>query len=78
MQAFAVSGAALVGLTALARMAMFVPPPAGQDSVEGTLSRRTSCGRTTCEGDGSRRPRHRTRLAKMGAVKLGSSSLKKR
>jgi hypothetical protein len=35
-QAFAVAGAIVVGVTAFARMALVVPPSAGQDSVEGT------------------------------------------
>ena len=33
---FAAAGAVAVGLTAFARMALFIPPSAGQDSVEGT------------------------------------------
>ena len=35
-QVFAVAGAIVVGVTAFARMALVVPPSAGQDSVEGT------------------------------------------
>jgi hypothetical protein len=35
-QAFAVAGAIVVGVTAFARMALVIPPSAGQDSVEGT------------------------------------------
>lgn len=35
-QAFAVVGAIIVGVTAFARMAIAIPPSAGQDSVEGT------------------------------------------
>jgi len=35
-QGFAVAGAIVVGVTAFARMALVVPPSAGQDSVEGT------------------------------------------
>jgi hypothetical protein len=35
-QAFAVAGAIAVGVTAFARMALVIPPLAGQDSVEGT------------------------------------------
>ncbi|WP_296350166.1 hypothetical protein [Reyranella sp.] len=34
-QAFAVAGAIIVGVTAFARMALAIPPSAGQDSVEG-------------------------------------------
>ena len=34
-QAFAVAGAIIVGVTAFARMALVIPPSAGQDSVEG-------------------------------------------
>ena len=35
-QAFAAVGAIVVGVTAFARMALVIPPSAGQDSVEGT------------------------------------------
>lgn len=35
-QVFAAAGAIVVGLTAFARMALFVPPSTGQDFVEGT------------------------------------------
>ena len=34
--AFAAAGAIVVGVTAFARMALVIPPSAGQDSVEGT------------------------------------------
>jgi hypothetical protein len=37
-EAFAIVGAVLVGATAFARMALFVPPPAGQRLVEGPAS----------------------------------------
>ena len=60
LQVFAVGGAVLVGLTALARMAMFVPPSTGQGSMEGTAQSAIGLRSHDLEGDGSGRPCHRT------------------
>ena len=43
-EAFAIVGAVLVGATAFARMALFVPPPTGQGSVEGPAHSPLACG----------------------------------
>ena len=66
-----------VGLTAFARMAMFIPPSTGRGFLEGTPSRRFSYGRATYEDEFSPSGSS-NRLAKIGAVKLGLSTLKER
>jgi hypothetical protein len=44
--AFAAAGAIVVGVTAFARMALVISPPAGRASVEGTVSHRLAAARS--------------------------------